>query len=192
MKTTLLSPQQFVPSQWSGGSSTQLYISPANATFSERNFELRISTAKVEVEQSSFTPLPGIQRKLMILDGEITIKHEGQYSKNLQAFDVDHFSGDWKTSSMGTCTDFNVMTSKPQESEFYHLKMEATKSYKFRAKQEYKKTFLYLDSGNIQLQLRNEKFILETGSLFIIEHLNGSFIDLTSNEAFDVVVLEIN
>lgn len=163
-----------------------------HATFSERNFELRISTAKVEVEQSSFTTLPGIQRKLMILEGEITITHEGHYSKNLQAFDVDHFSGDWKTTSMGTCTDFNVMTSTLQENEFYHLKIEATKSYKFKAKQEYKKIFLYLTSGNIQIQLRNENLILETGSLLIIEKLNGSFIDLASNEAFVIVVLEIN
>ena len=108
MKTTILTPQQFTTSEWSGGSTTQLYIFPATATYAARDFELRISTAKVEVAASTFTALPGVQRKLMILEGAITITHEGQYSKHLKPFEVDEFSGDWKTTAVGTCTDFNV------------------------------------------------------------------------------------
>src|SRR5690606_30789549 len=99
LKTSILSPQHFLTTKWSGGSSTQLYIFPANASFTERNFELRISTAKVEVEESTFTALPGIHRKLMILEGEISINHEGQYRKHLKPFNVNNFSGDWKTTS---------------------------------------------------------------------------------------------
>lgn len=190
MKTTLLTPQDFLTSQWSGGSSTQLYIFPANASYAERNFELRISTAKVEVEESTFTPLKGIQRKLMILEGEITITHEGHYSKQLKPFDVDSFSGDWKTTAKGTCTDFNVMNTG-QQSEIYHIAMDAMSAYTLKPKQTCNKLFLYATSGKVYLKLMNVDYALETGGLLLIENLNTDSISINSTEAFGLVIVEI-
>lgn len=191
MKTSILSPKHFFISQWSGGSSTQLYISPANASYTARNFDLRISTAKVEVEESTFTALPGINRKLMILEGEIIILHEGQYSKQLKAFDVENFSGDWKTSAIGCCTDFNVMTTSLKQSELYHITMGATNSYQLKPKTKCNSLFLYATSGTIHLQLKNVNYILETGNLLVIENLSVSSIAINSNEGFGLVVVEI-
>ena len=192
LKISTLSQQHFLTTQWSGGSSTQLYIFPANASYTERNFELRISIAKVEVEESTFTALPGIHRKIMILEGEICITHEGQYSKHLKPFDVADFSGDWKTTSIGTCTDFNVMSTGRQESELYHLAMDAISSYKLKPKQPCKNLFLYATSGNIHLKLMNINYILEIGNLLVIENLSVSSICINSAEAFGLVVVEIN
>lgn len=191
MKISILSSQHFISSQWAGGSSTQLYIFPANASYAERDFQIRLSTAKVEVEESTFTSLPGIQRKLMILDGEITINHKGQYSKHLQPFDVDNFNGDWKTTSIGTCTDFNVMTSGQQQSELYHLAMSEISGYRLKPKNDWKNLFLYATSGTIHLQIMNVDYILETGSLLIIENLNNSSVIINSADDFALVVLEI-
>lgn len=191
MKTSIRSTQHFLTSQWSGGSTTQLYIFPANASYAERNFELRMSTAKVEVGESTFTALPGVHRKLMILEGEISITHEGQYSKQLKLFDVDAFSGDWKTTAIGTCTDFNVMTTGQQQSELYHLAMGAISSYKLKPKTTCKHLFLYATSGNIHLQLMHVNYILEAGNLLVIENLGASSISIHSAEAFGLVVLEI-
>lgn len=191
MKTTILSPQHFQTSQWSGGSTTQLYISPATATYAARNFELRISTAKVEVEKSTFTPLPGIHRKLMILEGEIDITHEGQTSKHLKPFDIDEFSGDWKTTAKGTCTDFNVMTTGQQRSELYHIVMGTSSGYSLKPKAACKNLFLYATSGTIQLQLMDVNYILETGNLMVIENLSVSSISINSAKDFGLVVLEI-
>lgn len=192
LKTTILTPQHFQTTQWSGGSSTQLYIFPANATYAERNFQLRISTAKVEIEESTFTSLPGIDRKLMILDGEITITHEGKYSKNLKPFDVDTFSGDWKTTALGTCTDFNVMTMGTRQSELYHVAMEPSSSYTLKPKETCKSLFLYPTSGTIHLELINENYILETGNLIIIEDGSVASIAIKSAEAFGLVFVEIH
>jgi len=191
LKTSILSPKHFLTSQWSGGSSTQLYIFPTNASYTARNFDLRISTAKVEVEESTFTALPGIHRKLMILEGEINIIHEGQYSKQLKAFDVDSFSGDWKTSAIGSCTDFNVMTTGLKQSELYHLAMGATNSYQLKPKTKCNSLFLYATSGTIHLQLMNVIYILETGNLMVIENLSISSIAINSKEDFGLVVVEI-
>lgn len=191
MKPTILTPNHFQTSQWSGGSTTQLYIFPANATYAARDFELRISTAKVEVTESTFTTLPGVDRKLMILEGAINITHEGQYSKHLKPFEVDEFSGDWKTTAIGTCTDFNVMTTRQQQSELYHIAMDATGSYTLKLKETCKNLFLYATSGTIRLQLMNEDYILETGNLMVIEDLSVSSITINSDKGFGLVVVEL-
>lgn len=192
MKTSIRSPQHFSTSQWAGGSSTQLYIYPANASYTERNFELRLSTAKVEVGETTFTALPGIHRKLMILEGEISITHEGQYCKHLKPFEVADFSGDWKTTAIGTCTDFNVMTKGQRQSELYYLAMGAISSYELKPKGSFNNLFLYATSGTIHLQLMDENYILETGNLMVIENGSVSSIFITSADDFGLVVLEIN
>lgn len=191
MKTTILSPQHFLTNQWSGGSTTQLYIFPATATYAARNFELRLSTARVEAEESTFTPLPRIHRKLMILKGAISITHEGQYSKHLKPFEVDHFSGDWKTTAIGTCTDFNVMTKGKQSSELYHIAVGAVSNSTLKPKGKCKNLFLYATSGTIQLQLMDVNYILETGNLMVIENLSVSSIAINSAKDFGLVVLEM-
>ena len=141
MKITILTQHNFQTSKWSGGTTTQLYIYPAHSSYADKNFDLRISMAKVEVEESSFTSLPGVYRKLMILEGAITIHHEGQYSKQLKPFDVENFKGDWKTTSLGICTDFNVMTTGEKQSELYHLSMNGAKDFKFKPKLNCKDLF---------------------------------------------------
>lgn len=99
-------------STWSGGTTTQLYIYPENASYVERNFKWRLSSAKVDAEESMFTSLPGISRILMIIEGEVFIKHQGHHSTVLKAFEKDSFSGDWTTKCVGKATDFNLMTDK--------------------------------------------------------------------------------
>ena len=192
MKISILTAQHFQTTQWSGGSTTQLYISPPNATYAARNFELRISTAKVEATESTFTALPGIDRKLMILEGAITITHEGQYSKHLKPFEVDEFSGDWKTTAVGTCTDFNVMTNGKQPSSLYHLAMTARDNYNLKPKTSCKNLFLYATSGTIELQFLDKNYILETGKLMIIENLSVPSITINSTDDFGLVVLEMH
>ena len=191
MKTTVLTQKNFQTAPWSGGSTTQLYIFPATATYAARNFNLRISTAKVEVEESTFTALPGTNRKLMILEGAITITHEGQYSKQLKPFEVDVFSGNWKTSAIGTCTDFNVMTTGNQQSELYHLTMRAGSTYTLKPKGRCKNLFLYATSGTIHLQIMDDNSILETGNLMIIEDGSSTSIIINSTNSYGLVVLEM-
>jgi environmental stress-induced protein Ves len=101
-----------ISSQWSGGTTTQLLICPKNAIYSERNFIWRLSSAKVEVDESLFTHLPGISRIIMILKGELRLEHKGHHSTVLKKFDQDSFKGEWNTKSYGKVTDFNLMMSQ--------------------------------------------------------------------------------
>jgi hypothetical protein len=99
-------------STWSGGTTTQLYIYPENAVYADRNFRWRLSSAKVAADESIFTPLTGISRILMIIEGKVSIEHQGHHSIVLKAFEKDSFSGDWTTRCIGKATDYNLMTDK--------------------------------------------------------------------------------
>jgi hypothetical protein len=99
-------------SEWSGGTTTELYIYPKGAIYNERNFKWRLSSAKVEVEKSTFTALKGISRLIMIIKGELMLEHEGHHNARLKAFEQDSFCGDWTTTSFGKVTDFNLMMAQ--------------------------------------------------------------------------------
>jgi environmental stress-induced protein Ves len=99
-------------SGWSGGTTTELYIYPKDSLYSHRNFKWRLSSAKVEIEQSTFTSLPAISRLIMVIEGELLLQHEGHHNIVLKAFEQDSFSGEWTTTSFGKVTDFNLMTAQ--------------------------------------------------------------------------------
>jgi len=97
---------------WSGGTTTQIAIYPRNAEYNKHNFTWRLSVAQVDGEESTFTSLPGISRVLMVVDGAITLTHQGHHSVTLQPFEQDRFDGDWTTKSVGKVRDFNLMMSQ--------------------------------------------------------------------------------
>ena len=45
-------------SYWSGGTTTEIFIMPEGASYKDRDFLFRISTARVEKPESDFTLLP--------------------------------------------------------------------------------------------------------------------------------------
>jgi uncharacterized protein len=112
-----------ITSLWSGGKTTQLAIYPQKADYSKRDFKWRISTAEVEVDESLFTHLPGIQRIIMILDGEMSLQYQGKHSVHLKPFEQDRFDGGWTTRSIGRVTDFNLMLAEGCEGDISTIHM---------------------------------------------------------------------
>lgn len=111
-------------SSWSGGYTTQLYIYPESSIYSDLNFIFRVSSAEVSVNKSTFTSLPGINRKIMILDGTLNLKHEGHHEIKLNKFQQDSFKGEWLTKSYGKVTDFNLMMSNGCDGNLEHIKID--------------------------------------------------------------------
>lgn len=116
---------EYETSIWSGGTTTQLLIYPEDALYRERNFKWRISSAKVEDEESVFTNLPCISRILIVIDGELSLAHEGRYNVTLKPFDQDSFMGDWGTKSFGKATDFNLMMNTGCSGELSSFSVDA-------------------------------------------------------------------
>lgn len=101
--------KSFKSSNWSGGVTNELYIFPETAMYSKRDFNFRLSIATTDVEESTFTSLPNIERFLSILKGSILLEHVGRYSKNLSKYEIERFDGGWTTRAKGKVTDFNLM-----------------------------------------------------------------------------------
>lgn len=95
--------------EWSGGTTTQLAIYPVDAVYADRNFTWRVSSAVIDAEESEFTPLSGISRIIMPIDGILRLEHKGVRSVVLKPFEQDRFEGGWSTVSYGKVTDFNLM-----------------------------------------------------------------------------------
>ena len=100
---------QHMISKWGGGTTTEIYIHPTNALYTDRNFKWRISSATVDLDESNFTQLKGYTRHLMVLDGSMRLVHEGNHAVDLEQFGQDFFQGEWRTHSYGKCVDLNIM-----------------------------------------------------------------------------------
>jgi environmental stress-induced protein Ves len=153
-----MSIQQFPASNratinWASGTSTELFIYPADAQFGQRNFQFRISTATVEAEESTFTFFEGITRHLMILKGNLELIHLDRYTKHLGPFEQDTFSGEWSTQSKGKGTDFNLMLKDGATGSLTHHRIETGKSAQFTSTANF--YFLYLVSGTATLSNGN-------------------------------------
>ncbi|GAB5416659.1 MAG: HutD family protein [Crocinitomicaceae bacterium] len=133
---------------WSGGNTTELFIFPDQSSFSEGNFELRISLATVEQSQTVFTPLPDTQRTLLVLEGTQLLEHQGHHTANLNGLEQDSFSGGWTTHCQGTSTNFNVMTKGSNRAEVTVKNLNAHQSIQVGAKNVL--SFIYVVNGAIK------------------------------------------
>jgi environmental stress-induced protein Ves len=190
MIISILKNSDYQTTSWAGGTTTQLYILPKGASYAERNFDIRISTAKVELGQSAFTALPGINRKLMVLAGEIEIRHENQYRKQLKPFDVETFKGDWTTTAIGTCTDFNVMTNENYQSDLFGFHLAADSKTEIAIEAKWNTVCIYVVAGSLQIGIEKIHYQLAQGDLlvirdfaafvFLINSMNSSQIAVTT------------
>nr|WP_320117263.1 HutD family protein [uncultured Marinifilum sp.] len=191
MEYSILTPTNFKTINWSGGTSTQLFIYPGKADYKKLNFDFRLSTAKVEIEKSEFTPLPGVSRHLMILDGEIEVEHKGQYKKYLKQFDTDTFEGDWHTSSIGKCTDFNLMTRNNSCGKISSLCFNAKEERKLSVKNNLSFFFVYAHNGKFIFQINTEEFIIHKGNLFCIQEPDNTHINVIAEKSGDIIITKI-
>ena len=169
---------------WASGTSTEIFIYPANGSFADRNFLFRISTATVEAAESTFTFFEGITRHLMILKGDLELIHEGRYTKHLKPFEQDTFSGEWPTRSKGKVTDFNLMLKEGATGSLTHHRIEAGNAITFSPKTQY--YFLYLASGTAIL---NNGKTTKTGDLIQIQ--NEPEVSMQAPENCDVIEIEV-
>ena len=115
MNITIISKNDITPSIWDGGKTYEYFISPADSSYSNRDFDFRISSATIEKTPSDFTNFKGYHRFLVMLDNDLSIKRNNideHYSKH-EIFEFD--SAD-KIQSFSLGNDFNLMVrngSKP-------------------------------------------------------------------------------
>lgn len=111
-------PDQFQTTAWSGGITEEIFIYPPDASYQDRNFIYRISTALVEAERSIFTPLPDYTRYIAPLNGSLKLAVDLREIE-LEPFEVFKFDGAAKVSSNArpALRDLNLMVRKGHSGE---------------------------------------------------------------------------
>lgn len=110
MKITHLTTNHFHTAQWSGGTTTELLLYPEGGSYANRDFLFRISSATVDLEESDFTVLPGVERYITPLAGSFTLTHPSLPPVTLAPLSAPYrFSGGIATHCVGRATDFNLM-----------------------------------------------------------------------------------
>ncbi len=103
--------QNLSTASWSGGTLSQLYIYPEPSRYEERDFLFQITTATVELEDTTFSDLTGYTRITMTLDRPLALNHDGAPEVRLNKYEphLFDFDGGAQTVSRGRVTDFNLV-----------------------------------------------------------------------------------
>lgn len=182
----------FKTNNWSGGTTTELFIYPPTAEYSLRNFDFRLSTASVITESSEFTSLPNVSRKIMVLDGAIEITHQNQYTKKLSPFEQDEFKGDWKTTTIGKCTDFNLMTTGNISGNIEAITLNKNDTHIYQPIKTNNWLFIYVYTGQVTLSFRDKTYLLTKGGLFVLNENISQNIHLKANTSCQLIFSTIN
>lgn len=172
MRYTLYKNDEYSKGQWMGGTTTEFAIFPDSASYLDRNFIWRLSSASIDVDESNFSSLPDYDRVIMVLEGEVVLSYEGERVARLKSFEQDRFDGAWKTKSFGKIKDFNLMVRKGCEG-YLELLMPETKSVKYSSSQESSKKFkthaLYCQEGYFVMSAAGESHMVSQGQLLVME-----------------------
>ena len=161
---TLLKSNDFQVSDWSGGKTKQLYLSPPTGHYGKREFDYRLSTATVELAESQFSDLSGFHRILMSLDHTLHLLNASRQEETVLApFTPYFFEGSDSITSRGTCTDFNLIYSDHYQGQMLAISdgQELTQDEAIQ--------FIYALSDLMVTGIGLPSLNLETGQLLIVE-----------------------
>ena len=176
-----LTPADYQISTWSGGQTTQLFLSPKEGSYPDRTFDFRLSTATVEVEKSDFTDLSGYHRILMPLDASIKLNHLEQ-EVVLNPFQSYFFDGGDPVSSQGTCQDFNLIYKPSYQGHMSAISPHESVSSQSRYQFIYALSSLTLEWGKEHTKVlqAHELLVLEQASP--LQEMTITFSPLQSGE----------
>ena len=161
---TLLRANDFQVSDWSGGKTKQLYLSPPTGHYGKREFDYRLSTATVDLAESQFSDLSGFHRILVSLNHTLHLHNASRQEETVLApFTPYVFEGSDSITSRGTCTDFNLIYS-----DHYQGQMLAI-SDREELSQDEAIQFIYALSDLMVTGTGLPSLNLETGQLLIVE-----------------------
>lgn len=143
----IIKEKDWKKSVWSGGETNEIFIYPSDANYSNRCFKARISIATtISKEKSCFTSLPGVDRFIAKLDGEMNLSHYEHYDVEMEKYQIDRFKGDWETWSSGKFKDFNLML-KDVRGDLYFREIKGICKLHLEKGSNY--VFLYVIEGKI-------------------------------------------
>lgn len=194
----VIKKEQQVVNQWAGGTTSQLAIYPESASYKDRDFLWRLSTAVVELEESTFTKLPGFDRYIMVLDGELKLVHNEHHNAVLKQYQQDSFKGAWDTTSYGSGRDFNLMVKEGMKGslEYYKVTYEEPLKLQLDNKGEANRFYAcYCHKGNINVSVDGREILLTEGELLTMQYQYKDNADVKmqviAGVASDIIIVNI-
>lgn len=161
MKISIIKKSTLTPSIWDGGKTYEYCIYPTSSSYSERNFDFRISCAAIEKAPSDFTRFEGYQRYLVMLDGDLSIIRNGVEEKYAQ-HEIFTFNSNDEIQSFSLGNDFNLMhTNSIKNSEVYLSIVDGTLNAKF---------MLFFALTSSTLWVNNKEYNLQSNDLLFIDN----------------------
>jgi uncharacterized cupin superfamily protein len=110
----------------------------------------------------------------MVLEGEMSLQHEGQHSVLLRPFEQDRFDGGWTTRSQGRVKDFNLMLAEVCRGELQAIHIRQGIHYQVLGSMDSRGfEAFYCANGTIRTVIdENEAIILEKGDIMILDTNN--------------------
>lgn len=176
---------------WSGGTTTQLYIWPENSSYPAFDFNFRISTATVEVESTDFTFMPGVTRHLMILEGNLWIEHIERSKHHLKIFDQTIFNGEWPTRAKGKVRDFNLLLRNNAEGSLEHVSIMKHNDYSFETKKGEFSIGIYVCRGNISIPSIEKLNTLAESDFLFITAFDSELLQMHAIDNSEVILVRV-
>jgi hypothetical protein len=179
----LIPPSEQAVTQWAGGETRQLAISPAGASVAARDFHWRFSTATV-LQSGPFTTFDGYTRYLAIRSGaglELAVTAPGAPQHRMQLTSPQHqacFAGAADTSAElldGPVRDINLMLSAGLQGGLRALQVLAQQPLLLTGVTN-TSWLLYADAlpadQRIQVQSGSQQWLLAAGDVLILPLAN--------------------
>lgn len=193
MQYRIIKPEEYETGVWSGGTTTQLAIYPPGASYADRNFIFRLSSATVDTEQSEFTHLPDYDRWLMIFEGSARLVHDSEKEVTLNPYECDAFDGGISTVSFGRVTDYNLMLRKGGTGSMKAIGLdENIKEIRIMPQGEYQSGFagIFLRGEYAQITLCGEPLKLENGCQLLVLFSGTETVSLDISGSGTVVITQ--
>lgn len=177
MNTKIIQNEDILRGTWSGGTFTQYYSIPARADMQADDFIFAISSATVDLEESTFTYYGGCDRVIMSLEKDYVLIHDDTDVCPLHPFEPHSFTGEEKTCSKGTYRDFNLIMKRDHCSgTMSSLQLAPGSAFYGQVGKESEHrslVTLFCCTGNFVLCSGDEKTAVGAGEMIVLEGAPG-------------------
>ncbi len=192
MMPIVLHKTDYVTTQWTGGSTTQMLILPRGANYAKRNFEIRLSAASIEIPESNFTSLPGVLRSLVLLKGALLLSFKSKGKQLLLPGDDINFNGNESIQCKGTGSDYNVMLNGVGEISSQYLWLQKGEEVEVDFEPYMQLAFLHVAQGKISIKwLGLNQKMDEAMSCYVAKLTDTCRLSIKANTETKLVLSEV-
>lgn len=173
MQIRVIKKEEVASSRWSGGETREYAIHPQGATYADRVFDFRISSATIEAVPSVFTQFDGYRRYLAMLDGNLQLTQNGK-DQGYKKHELFTFPSTASITSFTQGTDFNLMLREQVVDEVVEVRNQP-----FQTNQPFVLLFALEEA---EVVINNQSFKLQPWDCLLVHNQNKTTVAVEFNQ----------